>query len=115
MDYIHGLQQWRSTFVFYADQAAQWILVVIVLFVYMTFYGGSGTPKQYVPKSQRSYVSRVMHRLGATLETFVTWVWNVLGNHVYRMKPNGIGGRRVMILITDDALNSNAYLYFLSS
>jgi hypothetical protein len=28
----------------------------------------------------------MMHRPGATLETFVTWVWNVLGSHVYKMK-----------------------------
>jgi hypothetical protein len=72
--------------VFYASRAAQWILVVVVLLVYMTFYSTSGTSKQYVPKSQRSYISRVTHRLGATLETFVIWVWKVLDNHVYKMK-----------------------------
>jgi hypothetical protein len=72
--------------VFYADWTAQWILIVVVLFVYMTFYTKKETRKRYVPKSQRSYVSRMTHRLGATIETFITWVWKVLGNHVYKMK-----------------------------
>ena len=71
-----------------ASSLTTWIFVAVVLFAYVLFYADDESGRQYVPKSERSYVINMTHRLGGMFQAWIIRVWNVLEEHVYEFKTN---------------------------
>ena len=69
-----------------ASSLTTWIFVAVVLFIYVLFYADDESGRQYVPKSERSYVINMTHRLGGMFQAWIIHAWNVLEKHVYKFK-----------------------------
>ena len=48
-----------------------WILIIAALIVYVLFYANDGSGRQYIPKSQKSYITHMMHSLGGMFQAWI--------------------------------------------